>query len=67
MHFNEIWHINRSHWKIKNAKQIFEKLCGVMITLKNSVFTRYASMNMLKFLLNAQFLCLWSHEVVENC
>jgi len=38
-----------------------------MITLKNSVFTRYASMNMLKFLLNAQFLCLWSHEVVENC
>jgi len=34
---------------------------------KNAIFTRYALMNMLKSLLNSQFLCLWSHEMGENC
>jgi len=34
-----------------------------MIALKNAIFTCYASMNMLKFLLYYQFLCLWSHEM----
>jgi len=38
-----------------------------MITSKNAIFTHYASMNQLKFLLNSQFLCLWSHEMAENC
>ena len=32
-----------------------------MITLKNAIFTRYASMNMLKFLLNSQFLNASDH------
>jgi len=38
-----------------------------MITLKNTIFTRYASMNMLRFLLNFESLSLWSYGMVENC
>ena len=42
-------------------------ICTVMVTLKNAIFTRYALMNMLKFLLNSQTLILRSHEMAENC
>jgi len=38
-----------------------------MITLKNVIFTRYTSVNMLKFLLNFYFLNLWLHGMAENC
>jgi len=37
----------------------FEKLivCGVMITLKTTIFIHNTSMNMFKFSLNSYFLC----------
>jgi len=60
LYFNEIWHACRCHQKIKNAKKFFETpiICGVMFTFINAIFTHYASMNMLNFLLNSQFLSL---------
>ena len=49
--------------KLRMQKKFWKTpvICGVMITLKNVIFTLYASMNMLKILLNSQFLCIWSH------
>jgi len=38
-----------------------------MITIKNVIFTHYASVNMLKFFLNFWFLSLWWYEMAENC
>jgi len=71
LHFNEIWHTCRCHRKIRNAK-IFLKNSHYLWSydpFKNAIFTHHASMNMLKFLLNSSFLCLWSHEneMAENC
>ena len=46
--------------KLRLQKNFFKTpiICGVMITLKNTIFTRYASMNMLRFLLNFESLSL---------
>ena len=71
LHFNEIWHTCRCHWKIKNAKKCLKNSHYLWSydPFKNAIFTHHASMNMLKFLLNSSFLCLWSHEneMAENC
>jgi len=63
-YFNEIWHTCRCHWKIKNAK-IFLKKSHYLWSYDR--FTHYASIDMLKFLLDSQFLSLWSRGMTEHC
>ena len=55
---------------MENAKKKFWKtpiINGVMITLKQYIFTRYASVNISNFLLNSLFLSFWLYEIDENC
>ena len=56
----EKWQMQKNFWKTPIIYRI-------MITLKNVIFTRYTSVNMLKFLLNFYFLNLWLHGMAENC
>ena len=55
VHFNEIWHTCKSHWSIQNAQKSFEKLENLRSynQLKNAIFARNATMNILKFLSNS--------------